>query len=297
MPQRTGYALIASAALLWAFIGVFSGRLLAAGISATEIAFWRAAGGGALFVIHGLVASNFTRIARRDWPLFIVFGLTGVTLFYTSLNLAIEHGGVSLAFILLYSAPAFVAVLAAVFLGEAFTRTKALLVVMSIAGVVLVAQSSGEGMTVSVVAVLWGLTAGLTYSSYYLFGKKLLEKYEIALIYGVIMPIGAVGLLPVARFEVFAAPAVVWVDIALLAVLSTYVAYLVYYRGLREVEASRAVLVATIEPVLAAVLAALFFGERLGWLGIVGAVLVLGASVLAAFGPVGRGVRDGAGSV
>lgn len=283
MPQRTGYALIAGAALLWALIGVFSGRLLAAGISATEIAFWRAACGGALFVVHGLVARSFTRIAKRDWPLFILFGFTGVTLFYTSLNLAIDHGGVSLAFILLYSAPAFVAVLAAVFLGEAFTRSKAVLVAMSIVGVALVAQSNGEGMNVSIVAVLWGLTAGLTYSSYYLFGKKLLAQYEISLIYGLIMPIGAVGLLPVARFEVFAAPAVVWVDIALLAVLSTYVAYLIYYRGLREVEASRAVLVATIEPVLAAVLAAVFFGERLGWLGVLGAVLVLGASVLATF--------------
>lgn len=292
--QHTGYALVAGAALLWALIGVFSGRLLAAGISATEIAFWRAACGGALFIAHGVVArgmrlqsAGFLGVERRDWPLFIVFGVTGVTLFYTSLNLAIEHGGVSLAFILLYSAPAFVAILAALFLGEAFTRAKAMLVALSIAGVVLVAQSSGEGMTVSFVAVLWGLTAGLTYSSYYLFGKKLLEKYEIATIYGIIMPIGALGLLPLARFEVFSAPAGVWIDIALLAVLSTYVAYLIYYRGLREVEASRAVLVATIEPVLAAVLAAVFFGERLGWLGIVGAALVLGASVLATFGKRG----------
>lgn len=282
--MRSGYALIAGAAVLWALIGVFSGRLLAAGITATEIAFWRAAGGGALFIMHAVATRSFLRVQRRDVVTFIVFGLFGVTLFYTSLNLAIEQGGISLAFILLYSAPAFVAVLAAVFLGEKLTRQKLALVGLSMLGVFLVAQSSGDGMTITPAAVLWGLTAGLTYSSYYLFGKALLQRYEIATIYSFIMPVGALGLLPVARFEVFAAPPVVWLDIALLTVFSTYVAYLIYYRGLRHVEASRAVLVATIEPVLAAVLAAVLFSERLGVLGIIGAVFVLGASVLASVG-------------
>lgn len=282
--MRSGYVLIAVAALLWALIGVFSGRLLAAGITATEIAFWRAAGGGALFMVHAIASRSFLRVQRRDVPAFVLFGLFGVTLFYTSLNLAIDQGGISLAFILLYSAPAFVAVLAAVFLGEQLTRQKILLVGVSLLGVVLVAQSGGAGMTITPAAVLWGLTAGLTYSSYYLFGKALLARYEIATIYSFIMPIGALGLLPVARFEIFSAPHIVWVDIALLTVFSTYVAYLIYYRGLREVEASRAVLVATIEPVLAAVLAALLFGERIGVLGVIGAIFVVGASVLASVG-------------
>ena len=72
----------------------------------------------------------------------------------------------------------------------------------------------------------------------------------------------------------------IWLDIALMAGLSTYLAYLVYYLGLRRVEASKAVLVATIEPVVAAILAAALFGERLGPWGIVGAVLVLAAAVV-----------------
>lgn len=286
--MRTGYALIAGAAALWALIGIFSGRLLAAGISSTEIAFWRATLGGALFIIHAVVTKSFLTIAKRDILTFVLFGIIGVTLFYTSLNLAIEHGGVSLAFILLYSAPAFVAVLAAVFLKERFTRQKALLVAVSISGVTLVSLSGGEGMTISATAILWGLTAGLTYSSYYIFGKALLERYEIGTIYSFIMPIGAIGLVPFTQFEIFSAPAIVWIDVALLGVLSTYVAYLIYYRGLRHVEASRAVLVATIEPVLAAVLAAFLFGERLGPLGIVGAILVVSASVITTFGGATR---------
>ncbi len=55
------------------------------------------------------------------------FALVGVTLLYTSLIFAIETGGISLAFLLPYSAPALVAILAWLLLGERLTRLKVVL--------------------------------------------------------------------------------------------------------------------------------------------------------------------------
>lgn len=278
-----GYALVALAALLWAMLGVFSKRLLAAGITPTEIAFWRATIGGLLFAVHASVEGGLRLKRRSDALAFLAFALVGVTLFYTALNLAIEAGGVSLAFILLYSAPAFVAVLAAVLLGERLTPPKAALVAMSIAGVALVAQGGEAGMTVSARSVTWGLVAGASYASYYLFGKWVLVRYRPATIYAIVMPVGALGLAPFTPFAALRSPSLeTWALLALMAVFSTYLAYLVYYTGLRHVEASRAVLVATIEPVVAAALAAWLFGERLGPLGTLGGALVVGAAMLSA---------------
>jgi len=95
------------------------------------------------------------------------------------------------------------------------------------------------------------------------------------------------------RFEAvrLATPAL-WLDLASMAFLSTYLAYLVYYTGLKRTEASRAVLVATIEPVAAAILAAALFGERLGAWGLVGGALVLTAAVLSSL-PAVRSRRRG----
>ncbi|NLG09213.1 MAG: DMT family transporter [Deinococcales bacterium] len=278
-----GYLLVALAAVLWALLGVFSKRLLAAGVSPTEIAFWRAALGGLAFACHAALTGGVRLARRRDAPAFGAFALVGVTLFYSALNLAIDAGGVSLAFILLYTAPAFVAVLAALLLGERLTRVKAGLVLLSVLGVALVARSGGGGVSVTGAAVTWGLVAGLSYSSYYLFGKWVLRRYRPAAIYALVMPIGAVGLLPWVPFDALrlATPGL-WLDLVLMALLSTYLAYLVYYLGLKRVEASRAVLVATIEPVVAALLAAGLFGERLGAWGLLGAALVLAAALLSA---------------
>ena len=63
------------------------------------------------------------------------------------------------------------------------------------------------------------------------------------MIVGVVVAVGAIGLLPVVDFQVLRlSTAAVWLDLALMGILSTYLAYFIYYTGLRTVEASRAVL-------------------------------------------------------
>jgi DME family drug/metabolite transporter len=64
----------------------------------------------------------------------------------------------------------------------------------------------------------------------------------------------------------------------------TAVAYTFYYRGLRGESASTAALLTLLEPLTAAVLGALFLGDRLGTVGIAGALILGAALVRAALG-------------
>jgi DME family drug/metabolite transporter len=292
-----GYVLIFAAAVLWGLIGVFSQGVLDAGVGALEIAFWRAALAGALFAVHARLTGQLKLAGARDFGFLAGFAGIGVTLFYAAYTLAVQTGGVSLASLLLYSAPAFVALAAWALLGEALTPTKLGLLALTLTGVVLVSQGGGEGVRVGPSSLFWGLTAALSYASYYIFGKWVLARYAPVTIYAVILPIGALGLLPFVSFA--PKPPSVWGLLLLLAVFSTYAAYGLYYTGLKQVEASRAVLVASIEPVVAALFAALFFGERLSVWGLAGGAAILSAAVLASL-PArgvphspqpGRGVR------
>ena len=289
----SGYLLVFAAALLWSLIGPFSRSVLDAGIDPLEIAFWRAAMAGTAFALHARLSGQ----ARlRPWPAggrdlaaLAAFALVGVTLFYAALVLAIDAGGISLAFVLLYTAPAFVALLAWPLLGEPLTPRKLLLVGLALTGVVLVARAGDAGaaaglaggVTIGAAALAWGLASGASYASYYLFGKWVLDRYAPVTVFAWVLPIGALGLLPLVRFAPDKPPTV-WAWLIVLSLVSTYLAYLVYYTGLRRTEVSRAVLVATVEPVAAAALAAALFGERLGWWGWAGATLVVTAAAGAA---------------
>lgn len=288
--QGRGFALVAAAALLWTLLGPFSRALLERGLAPLEIAFWRAALGGIAFGLHALLVGRLRYDGAADLARLAGFALVGVTLFYAALVLAIETGGITLAFVLLYTAPAFVTLLAWPLLAERLSAAKAAWLVLATIGVVLVAAAGGEarGIRVTAASLGWGLASGLAYASYYLFGKWVLRRYAPVTVFALVLPIGALGLLPFVEFTPKGADA--WFLLAGLALVSTYVAYLVYYTGLRRVEASRAVLVATIEPVAAAALAAAFYGERLGAIGLTGAGLILAAAVLAS---VRRATRAG----
>lgn len=277
-----GYCFIALAAALWGSLGVISRSVLAAGVDPLELSVWRATIAGALFAVHA-IARGRVRVARRDYPVLGVFAVVGVSLFYLSYLFAVRTGGAALAAILLYTAPAWVAVASALWLHEPMTRRKLAALATTLIGVACVAlgaggSAGGAGLHIGPAAIGWGLLSGLAYATYYLFGKRYFVRYEAATLFMYVQPLGALLLLPLVHFV--DKSAATWGWILFLGVVPTYVALQLYEAGLRRVEATRAVTVATLEPVIAAGLAYAVWGEALRPLGYAGAALVL-AGVLA----------------
>ena len=271
------YLWILTAAVLWGCLGILGKSAQNAGISALEVAFWRAALGGSLYLIHSAIIR--ARLPRgRDLLVTILFGVLGVSVFYSSYQLAVRSGGASLASVLLYTAPALVALGSSVFFREKLGARGGLLVGLTVLGVALISLGGGRGVLVSAVSIGWGLLSAATYALYYFYGKLYFNKYAIPALYAVALPIGALGLLPLVNFQHKSLEA--WTSIGLMASASTYLAYLAYSAGLRRLAATKASVTASLEPVVAASLAALFFGEQFSSLAILGGLLVLGAVVL-----------------
>ena len=273
--------LVLCAAFLWGLLGIFGKYALTQGLSPLEIAFWRAALGGGLYLLHAHVTrAAFPR--GRDAVVTALFGLSGVSVFYASYQLAVRSGGASLAAVLLYTAPAFVALMGWLLLRERLGLRELSAVALTLGGVALISLGGGQGLHPSAAALAWGLTAGFTYSLYYLYGKLYFSRYSSVALYGLALPVGAAGLVPLTHF-VHKSPAA-WGLLALIAVFSTYLAYLAYSAGLRGLPATRASVIASLEPVVASLLAALLFGEHLSALALLGAGLVLGAALLLSVG-------------
>ncbi len=268
-----GYLFVAVAAVLWGLLGPVTRIALREGLGAVEVAFWRALLAAALFGVHA-VAIGRVRLQRRDVPSVVAFGVVGVAGLLACYSRAVETGGAALAAILLYTAPVWVALLSALFLGERMTRRTVLALAIATAGVAGIAASSGAGgIRLTPAALGWGLASGFAYALYYLFGKRYFDRYSTATLFLYALPVGALAMLPIAEFR-HKTPAA-WAAIVFLSVVSTYLAYLFYSAGLRRVEATRAATVATVEPVVAAVAALLMWNERLSPAGYACAAVVL----------------------
>ena len=275
-----GVFAVVGAATLWALIGVFTRELGARGVAPLDVAWWRAAGGGLCFAVHAIVGRVPIGLHRSQLPLMGAFTIVGVSIFYLALPEAVGAGGITVAFVLLYTAPVWVAIGARVALGETIGRVGWCAVATVVIGVMMVVGGQAATSRVSGTALGWGLAAGLSYASYYLVGRRLFASLGAVATYAVALPIGA---LPLGFASGWSAPTISTAGWAVgLVVISTYLPYLLIAAGLKRLKSSTAVVLATTEPVIAAGIGWSVYGERLGWIGASGAMLVVVAAVWAA---------------
>ncbi len=280
-----GYFLIFGAALLWGLLGPVSRYLFAAGMSPIEASFFRALLTWMLFAIHA-TAKKKIAINKKDLPILCAFGLVGISLFYTANMMAIDTGGAALASVLLYTAPFWVALLSYFLFGERMTLLKGIAMILAVAGVGGICLDGGATAGDSIGrATIWGLTAGACYSLYYIIGKKFSGTYPPYTLFFWILPSGILGLLPFVDFTTKSP--VSWFQLLLLALFS-YSANSLYYIGLRYLPPTRAVLTATLEPVVATLFAWLLWNETMGLLGYGGSALILTGVLLTILAPQGK---------
>jgi len=276
-----GYALVAMAALLWGLIGPLTKLAVLAGMSPVEAAFWRAMMGWVLYATHAVVIGR-VGVRGKDLGWLVGFGVVCVFGLFGSYVVAVDQGGAALAAVLLYTAPAWVAVLAWKFLREPMTGVKIAAVAVTLLGVAAVSLGSGLGGRIQSLGIFMGLLSGVTYALYYIFGKAFLSRYATPTIFLYALPVGAACMVPFIHFG--PRPPAAWMYCAVTAVCTTYGAYTLYYAGLKRIEASRAAVIATLEPVVAAILAFSMFSERFTALGYMGAAFILLAVLMTILG-------------
>lgn len=272
----SGYAWAATAAVLWSFIGPFSKGALEAGIPPLEIAFWRALVGCLCFSVHAALTGGL-RIPLRDAAVFCGFGVWGCAILFASLQTSIQLSGAATAMVLLYTAPAWVAVGSRFLFGETITGRKLAGIGVALAGALLIGVSGGSlPEEFSLLGIVCGFIAGMAYASHFPFFVWAGARYETATIYAYMLLGGTVCLYP---FVTFAPdkPVEGWGYMLLLGVLTNYIAYVALAKSLRLISQIEAAVIGNIEPVLATLWVWLFYGENFSVYGWIGCGLVIGA--------------------
>ena len=286
--------MVAGAAFLWGTLGLYARFLYAEGLSVETVVFYRA-----LFSLLGsatwaaAIDRRLLRVRPGDLPFFALYGLVSVTAFYLLYFRTIRETTVAMAAVLLYTAPAFVILLARALYREPLTPWKLAALGVALPGVVLVSDPLDPGTSVTPLGVALGLASGLTYALYSIFAKRALRGYRPPTVVLYSVTFGTAFLLaasPPWELEWSFHPRV-WAVLVAVGLVPTTVAFMLYSSGLSRLEAGVASIVATVEPVFAAVSAYLFLGETLTGAQAAGGALVLLGAVLAACGEWGRARR------
>ena len=282
-----GFLAVGVAASIWGTLGFFAKILYAEGVSFEALVAVRASVGWAAMLLFLLLTrgTKSLLVAGRDLLFLVPLGLVGVGAFYLLYFFTVRESTVGTAAILLYSSPAFVVVLAWIFLKETLGFLRLLALGLTFGGIFLVVGGYDPStLEVSPLILATGLLSGLTYGLYSIFGKPVAGRLEPAVILSYALGIGAVLLVLAALPTLYTLAGLSSGSYALLlmlAVVHTALAFGLYTAGLRRLDAGQAAIVATVEPVVAGAAGIIMLGEEVTAPKLAGAVLVLAGAALA----------------
>ena len=215
--------------------------------------------------------------------------------------LAVKVGGVAVATLGFASFPAFIALLDVVLFRERIGRAEGTMLALVTLGLVLVTPSFDVGDQ-GTAGLLWGLASGLSFAGLAICnrrGNRGMDAIQVAfwqnlVVALLVLPLLGLGLAPpqVARSQapsslVTGAAAIDWASwfwLAVLGVLCTGLAHTLFVKSLEALDARSAGMIIALEPVYAIACAWWLFGEEPSGRMLVGASLIILATVLLAMG-------------
>jgi DME family drug/metabolite transporter len=280
----TGLLYLITSGLLWG-TGGLTGSLLSrvAGLSALSVAACRLTAGGVLIVIFLTVTGRRWPAGRAAWTRIAVIG--GLAALYQSCYFtAVALTSVALAtLVTIGTAPVIVLGVYRV-TGRRAGRLAPVAACLALTGLgFLVGLPSGFSQTTVLASAGMAVLAAAGFAAMTLIGARPVSGLDDLTVTGFGFTLGGLILMPLAAalggLSFRTGPEAIGLLIAL-GTGPTAVAYTLYFRGLRQAGASTAALLALLEPLTGAILAAFILGQRLSATGIVGAATLVAAVII-----------------
>ena len=222
-------------------------------------------------------------IKKHLWILLVSGGFIGLN--WVLLFESYRYTSVAVATLCYYMAPIFVMIVLPFLLKEKLTVKKVLCVIVALIGMVFVSGVLDGGISdvSEMKGILFGLGAAALYATVIMMNQKLREvpTYDKT-----IMQLGAaaVVLIPYILFvedlsAVVLTPLIVFMLI-IVGVVHTGIAYALYFGSMNGLKAQTVALFSYIDPIVAIILSAMFLKEPMTIYSAIGAVLVLGATMI-----------------
>ena len=307
MLDHVGPALCLASAALFGAMPIFGRFAYEAGVSPSALLLVRFSLAALLLTMLLLARPGLRRIAAdahpsgppgrptmsRAWTVVVAFGLGAVGyaaqagLYFS----ALQRLDASLVSLILYTYPVLVTG-AAVLLGrDRLNRWRSVALLTACGGILLVLLGSGS-MHLQPVGALLAFGSAVVYTSYILVSDTVVQRLAPVALAAVVMT-GAAATLAVKALLTGVDLTFGWRGwfwLACIAVVSTVLAMVTFFAGLRRTGASAAGILSTLEPVVTSALAALTLGESLSLVQVLGGVLVLSSAGILQIQP-GRTAR------
>ena len=276
-----GVFLIVLSAVFFGAMAIFARIAYDSGSDPITVLFLRFTIAG-IFMLAIMVAKGMAYPRGRTLVTLALMGALG----YVSLSIAffkaLTMAPAGLVAILLYLYPAFVTLLAAIFLKKPITLLKIVALFFTFGGTLLIiGMDGGTGQNLGIVLAI---TAAAIYSIYIVVGSKAISNagaFQASTIVIISAGVAFSGIVAVKGVK-FPHTAIGWVSVIAIALVSTAFAIVAFFAGLKRIDAANASMISTLEPLVTVALAVVVLGETLTLNKILGGMMIMAGVLLLA---------------
>lgn len=274
---------VVTAMLLFGSIGLMVKNIE---LTSSEIALYRGVLGSLFLLLFLLLKKKkVSRMALKSNALILLFSGAAIGLNWILLFEAYNYTTIANATLSYYFAPVIVMIVSPFLLKEKLQPNKAVSILAAMLGMFLIvgtgAQLSGNYM--HSVGILYGLGAAVLYASVIMLNKlvKDLTSLESTMIQ---LMMASVTLAPYVFFtQGFDLVAIAVSSIPyliILGIIHTGVAYVLYFSAMQKLKSQTVALLSYIDPVAAVAMSALFLGEKMSGIQVIGGLLILSSTLI-----------------
>lgn len=290
-PALKGFIFAITAALLWGVSGTFGQFLFQQReINVEWLISIRMLVSGALLLLYALMKEG-KRIFqvwkdKNDAIKLLLFSITGMLMVQYTYFAAIKHSNAATATVLQYSGPVLIAIYLA-FVNKRLPGAIDLIAILfAVLGTfLLVTQGNLDSLSISPMALFLGLASAVALATYTLQPISLLRKYSSTVIIGWGMLIGGVAISMVkAPWHVTG----IWDQqtyyyTAFVIVFGTLIPFYLYLGAVQIIGAQKSSLLASAEPLSAAIVSILWLDVSFGLTDWIGSLLIISTVLLISY--------------
>ena len=261
-------------------------KLGGSNFTALQMTFLRFLIGGLFllpFAVHD-IRKRQIKISKGDFAYLAMLGLIGICLSMTCFQLGVMNSNANTAAVIISTNPVFTMIFAAIIIKEAFTGKKALVLLISVIGLIFVANPAdmAEGNTIK--GLTFSAISAVTFALYTTLGKLRVQKLGgmVQNSFSFLIASAVELVLLIARGEpvvdgisLSTAPVVLYAGIVV-----TGIGYFAYLKAIELAGPSYASIAFFIKPVISVTLAAVILHEPITWNIVLGVALILIGSVI-----------------
>ena len=283
-PPMSIELMLVTTVVLWALNLTVTRYILTHGFEPLAYATVRYGAATLIFLGIALVAERTLRIRRAD---LLLVALAALCLWLNQLSFvyALEQTSASTIALILGATPIFSALIGLAFGLERLSGRFWLAAAVSFAGVGLVAAGSASGVSGDTRGTLLGIATAATWAGYSVAVAPLMERYSASRISAVVLSLGWVLIalvgFPQAAEQDYGVGWAVWLLLVFATLGPLVTTNVLWFRSLHRIGASRATLVANLQPFVAAVFALVLLSERMTVLQVLGGLLIAGGILIA----------------